>query len=150
SHGALVNLLAAIRDRPGLTAADTVLAVTTISFDMAVVDLLLPLAVGARVILARREEAADGAALMRLIARSGGDVVEVTPVPWQLLLGGVGEGGRGLGAVRGLSGGEALALDLAADLKAVTRSFWNLYGPTEITVYATAGPVDGGPVTIGR
>ena len=86
-HGALVNLLAAMRDRPGMTAADTVLAVTTISFDMAVVDLLLPLAVGARVILARREEAADGAALMRLIDRWGVDLVQVTPVTWQLLLG---------------------------------------------------------------
>ncbi|HBL29679.1 MAG TPA: non-ribosomal peptide synthetase, partial [Acidobacteria bacterium] len=148
-HGALVNLLAAIREEPGMTAADTVLAVTTISFDMAVVDLLLPLAVGARVVLARREEAGDGAALARLIESRDVDVVQVTPVTWQMLLAG---GGRAPSKVRGWSGGEALAPDLAAGLTAVTRSFWNLYGPTETTVYATAGPVEAGPgpVSIGR
>jgi amino acid adenylation domain-containing protein len=149
THRSLVNLLAAFRERPGMTAADTVLAVTTISFDMAVVDLLLPLAVGARVVLARREESADGAALAGLIARHGVDLVQVTPVTWQLLLGASPSGLQGL---RGLSGGEALAPDLAAGLAAATRSFWNCYGPTEATVYATAGRVDGspGPVPIGR
>ncbi len=152
THRSLVNLLAAFRERPGMSAADTVLAVTTISFDMAVIDLLLPLAVGARVVLASREEAADGAALRGLIARHDVGFVQVTPVTWQLLAGSLEERDQGLAGIRGLSGGEALAPDLAAGLVAVTRSFWNCYGPTETTVYSTAGLVDGspGPVPIGR
>jgi amino acid adenylation domain-containing protein len=148
-HRALVNLLASIRERPGLTAGDTLLAVTTISFDIAVVEIFLPLVVGARMVLARPEEAAEGAALARLIARSGATVLQATPATWQMLLSG---GEAALAPLRGICGGEALAPGLAAELAARTRSFWNLYGPTETTVWSTAQLVDGGggTVPIGR
>ncbi len=141
SHRGLVNFLAAMRSRPGLAATDTMLAITTISFDISTLEIFLPLAVGARLVLARREEAADGAVLAGLISRCGATVLQATPPTWQMLLSAT-EGADGVWrGLHGLCGGEALAPGLAAELVARTRSFWNLYGPTETTVWATVqGP----------
>jgi amino acid adenylation domain-containing protein len=152
SHRSVVNLLAAMGERPGLTAADTLLAVTTISFDISVLEIFLPLAVGARVVVAGREETAEGASLARLIARSGATVLQATPVTWQLLS--QHSGTALLAPLQGMCGGEALPPPAAAELAARTRSFWNLYGPTETTVWSTAQSVEpgsaGGTTPIGR
>src|SRR5581483_7731682 len=101
----------------------------------------LPLLVGARVVLASAEEAADGAVLAELLARSGATVLQATPVTWQMLLG---HDASALAPLRGICGGEALAPARAAELAARTRAFWNLYGPTETTVWSTGHRVTGG------
>src|SRR5262249_14695666 len=85
-HRAFINLLCSMRDEPGLSGSDTLVAVTTLSFDIAGLELFLPLIVGARVIIAGRETAADGHALMQLIESNEATVMQATPTTWRLLL----------------------------------------------------------------
>ncbi|HEX9941903.1 MAG TPA: amino acid adenylation domain-containing protein, partial [Thermoanaerobaculia bacterium] len=150
-HRALVNFLASMGQQPGLAEDDALLAVTTLSFDIAGLELLLPLLTGARVIVAPVEVVGDGAALARLLKDSGATVMQATPATWRLLLESGWQGDPGL---RVFCGGEALPRDLAERLLDKVGSLWNLYGPTETTIWSTAdlvrhgeGPVPlGGPI----
>ncbi|BAV34107.1 thioester reductase [Sulfuricaulis limicola] len=147
-HRALVNLLCAMRRQPGLTHEDTVVSVTTISFDMAVPDLFLPLIVGARLILAKEQEMADGAALFALLQRHQASFMQATPVMWQVLLE---AGWHGNPPLKMLCGGEAMPRHLAERLLQCDGELWNMYGPTETTVWSSALRVEAGtgPVPIG-
>ena len=147
-HGALVNFLSSMRERPGLSASDRLLAVTTLSFDIAGLELFLPLTTGAEIILAGREVAADGPRLAALAASSNATVMQATPATWRLLL----EAGWTPGPMKMLCGGEALPRDLAARLTQNGATLWNLYGPTETTIWSTAQEVTvaGGVESIGR
>jgi surfactin family lipopeptide synthetase A len=146
---AIVNFLLSMREQPGLTAQDRLLAVTTLSFDIAVLELFLPLIVGARVIMASRQMVADGAALLETIVHTGATVMQATPVTWRILLA---AGWQGSPKLKILTGGESLPLELAQQLLPNATALWNLYGPTETTVYSTACEVktDDKLVTIGR
>ncbi len=148
-HRALASFLHAMTLAPGLRAQDVLLAVTTLSFDIAGLELYLPLMVGARIELASREVAQDGAALARLIETSGATVMQATPATWRLLLAAGWSGRPGLTL---LCGGEALARDLADALLTRCSALWNLYGPTETTIWSTAERVGPGrgAVPIGR
>ncbi|MET0397982.1 MAG: amino acid adenylation domain-containing protein [Longimicrobiaceae bacterium] len=150
-HRSVVNFLHAMRERPGARAEDVVLALTTLGFDIAVLELFLPLVVGARVVIADRDDAADGARLAALLADEGVTVAQATPATWRLLLL---SGWTGSPGLRLLCGGEALPAELAGELRARAGELWNVYGPTEATVWATAHPVGaaerGDPVAIGR
>src|SRR6185295_900888 len=148
SHGALTNFLASMAEMPGIGAEDRLLAVTSLSFDIAGLELYLPLMVGGRVVLASREEAADGRRLQEMISESGITVLQATPATWRLLLESGWQGGEGLKA---LCGGEALSPVLAASLLERVGSLWNVYGPTETTVWSTVEEIRSeGPVSIGR
>ncbi|HVG11012.1 MAG TPA: amino acid adenylation domain-containing protein [Thermoanaerobaculia bacterium] len=130
-HGALVKFLESMRERPGLGVSDRLLAVTSLSFDIAGLELFLPLLVGAEVEIASRETAADG---RRLLARlDTATVLQATPSTWRLLLDSGWQGGRTLKA---LCGGEALPPALAAEISARAGSLWNMYGPTETTIWS--------------
>ncbi len=148
-HRAVVNFLTAMAHEPGLTAADTLLAVTTLSFDIAVLELYLPLVVGARVVIVSREVSADGRQLAAMLAATGATVLQATPVTWQLL---VAAGWSGQPGLTALCGGEALPPELAAALLARGCRLWNMYGPTETTVWSTVQRVDAadGPIPIGH
>jgi amino acid adenylation domain-containing protein len=148
-HRAAVNFLWSMRRQPGLTAEDTWLAVTTLSFDIAALELFLPLIVGARGIVAGRDLAANGAALAETLASAGVTVMQATPITWRLLLAAGWQGRPGLMI---LCGGEALPLDLAQQLLPRGASLWNLYGPTETTIWSTVCKIEPGDeiVTIGR
>jgi amino acid adenylation domain-containing protein len=139
THGAAVNFLHAMRERPGISPDDTLLAVTTLAFDISLLELLLPLTVGARVVVADRETAADPVALADLLASSGATVMQATPATWKMLVFAGWEGDRSL---RVLSGGEALPGAIADLLRERGLDLWNLYGPTETTVWSTVHPVD--------
>jgi amino acid adenylation domain-containing protein len=146
-HRAVVNFLASMTDRPGLREDDRLLAVTTLSFDIAVLELFGPLGVGAEVVLASREQAMDGEALKALLTEQRITLMQATPVTWRILLQ---AGWQGSAQIRVLCGGEALAADLAAGLLEVGGEVWNLYGPTETTVWSTCSKVERGvPVSIG-
>ncbi len=147
-HRALVNLLCAMWRQPGLTHEDTVVSVTTISFDMAVPDLFLPLILGAKLILAKERELADGAALFSLLQRHNATFMQATPVTWQLLLE---AGWHGHPPLKMLCGGEAMPRKLAERLLECGGELWNMYGPTETTVWSSALRVESGdgPVLIG-
>ncbi|HEX9766645.1 MAG TPA: amino acid adenylation domain-containing protein, partial [Nitriliruptorales bacterium] len=148
THHAVINFLTAMAGRPGLTADDRLLAVTTLAFDIAVLELLLPLTVGGEVIVADTASARDGTRLAALMARVAPTVMQATPSTWRMLLD---AGWRGAPDLRVLCGGEALPATLAAELGPVVRELWNMYGPTETTVWSTCGRValDDGRVTVG-
>jgi len=147
-HRSLAAFLQAMQRRPGLGEDDVLLAVTTLGFDIAGLELFLPLTVGARVVLADRATAADPARLARALERSGATVLQATPATWRMLLDAGWEGSAGLTA---LSGGEALGAELSERLRGRGGALWNLYGPTETTVWSTVQRVEApGSPPIGR
>ena len=147
SHQSLENLLASMAERPGLTPDDVLLAVTTVSFDISILELMLPLYVGARVVIATEEQAGDGRRLGPLRDEVEATVMQATPATWRMLLH---AGWSGRSGLRAWCGGEALTQDLAGQLAPLTASLWNLYGPTETCIWSTVSDVGDGPVNIGR
>jgi amino acid adenylation domain-containing protein len=149
SYRSLLNLLWSVRDWLNFKASDRLLAVSSISFDIAGADIWLPWVVGATTILAGREAAAEGMQLRNLIERHDITFMQATPVTWRLLLG---AGWRGKPNMRIVCTGEAMPRDLAAELVPMVRTMWNLYGPTETTIWSTGYLVEDGeaPVLIGR
>jgi amino acid adenylation domain-containing protein len=148
-HRGVVNCLCSFQKTPGLTEEDVLLAVTTLSFDIACVEIFLPLSVGARLVLVPREEASDGDRLLSRLNSSGTTVMQATPATWQLLLR---SGWSGTPGLKVFSGGEAMSVELARQLRARADSVWNLYGPTESTIWSSLHRVDADedPVSIGR
>ena len=150
-HRALVNFLTAMQAAPGIQTGDVLLSVTTPSFDIFGLEVYLPLVTGARVEIASYESTVDADALAGALEHSGATLMQATPATWQMLVSGGWRGQRGLKA---LCGGEALTPTLAAQLRERTASLWNLYGPTETTIWSTVERVDvqtlDGAVSIGR
>ena len=148
SHRAVVNFLTAMSRQPGLNHDDVLLAVTSLSFDIAGLELYLPLITGARLVLASREETMDGALLLEKLLQSGATAMQATPTTWRLL---VAAGWEGTAPLKVLCGGEALPNDLAPELTKRSAEVWNLYGPTETTIWSTVQRLDHErDVTIGR
>ncbi|NOK21667.1 non-ribosomal peptide synthetase, partial [Corallococcus carmarthensis] len=147
-HGAVARFLAALRETTGMSSKDVLVAVTTLSFDIAVLELFLPLSVGGQVVIASRDIAVDGARLAGLLQQRGATVLQATPSTWRLLLE---TDWRGPG-LTALTGGEALPRELAESLLQRCGVLWNVYGPTETTVWSTAHAVASGmgSVPIGR
>lgn len=144
-HRPAVNFLNSMAIAPGLTANDRLLAVTTISFDIAVLELYLPLLVGAQIILSTREIATDAAQLSGLMVQAGATVMQATPATWRMLFAGGWQGHTGL---KMLCGGEAMTRELADQLLARGGELWNMYGPTETTVWSAAYRVEAGEGSI--
>ena len=147
-HRALVNLLCTMRERPGIEASDVLLSVTTVSFDIAALELFLPLIVGARLVIATAAQTVDGAELLALLERERATILQATPVTWELL---IEAGWHGTPGLKMLCGGEALSRRLANQLLQRGSQLWNMYGPTETTIWSSAyrvGPGTG-PVPIG-
>jgi amino acid adenylation domain-containing protein len=134
THGNVVNFLNSMAREPGLTSADTLLAVTTISFDIAGLELYLPLYVGGCVAIVDRETAGDGDRLMAALRLHQATVMQATPATWRLL---IAAGWKGSPKFRGFCGGEPLPVDLAGPLLTRVGELWNLYGPTETTIWST-------------
>ena len=149
AHGAVVNFLSSMQAEPGLTAADTLLAVTTLSFDIAGLELYLPLSVGARVVIVSRETAIDGVVLAENLVKSGATIMQATPTTWRMLLE---TGWQGSDHLKILCGGEALSPELATELLPRCSSLWNMYGPTETTIWSSIYKVEtvNGQIPIGR
>ena len=148
SHRALANLLVSMREAPGFSAGRSLLAVTTLSFDIAALELFLPLMSGGEIILASRDEARDPLALRTLIEDAGPDVMQATPATWRAL---IEAGWLGAPGLTILCGGEALSRGLADALLARCGALWNMYGPTETTIWSTVSPIEAdGPIGIGR
>ena len=147
-HIAVVNFLLSMQKEPGITAEDTLLAVTTLSFDISVLELFLPLTVGARIVLADQHTTSDGQALLHLIRSCGATIMQATPATWHLLF------AAGLNRplpLKILCGGENLPPGLARQLCSVSTSVWNLYGPTETTIWSTCAKIEpDAPITAGR
>ncbi len=134
-HRNLTNFIATMQKRPGFSADDVLLAVTTVAFDIAGLELWLPLTTGASLILASREEIVDARRLMNVLEDPLVTVMQATPSTWQMLLA---AGWAGNPRLKILCGGEALAGSLANELLPRAASVWNLYGPTETTIWSSA------------
>jgi amino acid adenylation domain-containing protein len=148
-HRAVVNFLTSMAREPGLTSDDVLVAVTTLSFDIAVLELQLPLTLGATVVIATYDETIDGPALGSLLEKHRATVMQATPVTWRLLLK---AGWTRRTPFKALVGGETMPNDLADQLIACGVELWNMYGPTETTVWSTCTRISdtSNGITIGR
>ncbi|RIK32674.1 MAG: non-ribosomal peptide synthetase [Anaerolineae bacterium] len=133
-HHSVVNFLMSMRDKPGLAEHDILLSVTTLSFDIAALEIFLPLTTGAMVELVSRETATDGTKLLAALEKSGATIMQATPVTWRML---IEAGWQGSDDLKILCGGEALAIGLAHQILDHCRELWNMYGPTETTIWST-------------
>ncbi|MCF1750135.1 non-ribosomal peptide synthetase [Mariniradius sediminis] len=133
-HGNLLNFLVSMQQEPGLSAGETLLAITTVSFDIAGLELFLPLIAGATVLLASSEQAKDGRALLQLMEQHQIGMMQATPATWRML---ILAGWSKSPAFKLLCGGEALSEDLAEKLIERVGPFWNVYGPTETTIWSS-------------
>ena len=138
-HRNVVNFLNTMRQKPGMNADDVLLAVTTLSFDIAGLELYLPLTVGAKVVIASKDEAQDGSLLMPMMSKHQVSVMQATPATWRMLLDLSWSGDRKL---KILCGGEALPHDLAEQLLPRCSALWNMYGPTETTIWSSIYKVE--------
>ncbi|MFF0524657.1 non-ribosomal peptide synthase/polyketide synthase [Actinomadura nitritigenes] len=149
-HRSLHNLLASMSRRPGVDGSDVLLAVTTAGFDIAGLEIWLPLLTGARLAIASSRAAAAPGELAAEIGRRAVTVLQATPATWRML---VDDGWPGAPGLRALCGGEAVPAELAGQILDRTAELWNMYGPTETTIWSTCRRIDdpadvtlGGPV----
>ena len=146
-HRALTNFLWSMAREPGCGPGDTLLALTTVCFDISGLELYLPLITGATVEILPAEDARDGLRLREALEASAATVVQATPATWSMLLA---AGWRGDTRLKVLCGGEALPAGTAEALLAGNQEVWNLYGPTETTIWSAACRLAPGErVTIG-
>ncbi|MFD0793905.1 amino acid adenylation domain-containing protein [Mucilaginibacter litoreus] len=146
-HHSLVNIMLSFQKKPGITPDDKVLAVATISFDIAGIDLYLPLTSGAQIILADSITAKDGRALLDIVRNQGVTILQATPYTWRMMLE---VGWDDYLPIKVFCGGEAMAKDLAERLVPRSKEVWNLYGPTETTIYSIIKQItDANDITIG-
>jgi len=134
THENLVNFLASMQRQPGITVDDVLLAVTTLSFDIAGLEIYLPLITGAQLVVASRNESLDGRLLLHLMRRHSATIMQATPVTWRML---IEAGWQGNDHLKILCGGEAMPADLAAQLLPRCAELWNMYGPTETTIWSS-------------
>ncbi|MDO9551820.1 amino acid adenylation domain-containing protein [Rhodonellum sp.] len=149
SHQNLINFLLSMQIAPGISQEDQLLAVTTVSFDIAGLELFLPLISGAKVVLADAETSKDGRGLVELIERERITMMQATPATWRMMLH---SSWKKHLPIKVLCGGEALPQDLALELFQNADSLWNVYGPTETTIWSLVKEIKdpNGPITIGR
>lgn len=148
-HGAVLNFLYSMKDTPGFKVGDSVLAVTTLSFDIAVLELFLPSLFGGTVVVADHRITSDGIEMGKALQRYSIDLLQATPATWRLLLSANWEGKKDL---KILCGGEPLPADLVAPLLSRCGELWNMYGPTETTVWSSVFQIKSAdaPILIGR
>ncbi|WP_107666521.1 non-ribosomal peptide synthetase [Cyanothece sp. BG0011] len=148
SHQAIVNFLWSMAQQPGINPHDVLLSVTTLSFDIAGLEIFLPLITGAKVVLVSGETAMDGVALSEKIDQCHASIMQATPATWQML---IDAGWKGKKDLKILCGGEALSQTLAKDLLIKSGELWNMYGPTETTVWSMIQKIESADnITIGR
>lgn len=134
---------------PGINENDKLLAVTTLSFDISVLEIFLPLSKGATVVVASASDITDGAALIDLIEKHHITFLQATPSLWNFMLA---SGWKGNKKLKGICGGETLSSRLVSQIISKVREFWNFYGPTETTVWSTGMKISdsNSPILIGK
>jgi len=148
-HRGVSNVVQSFEQLLGMGAEDVLVATTTLSFDIHVLELMTPLQAGARLVIASDEEAQDPGVLMGLLERSGTTIYQATPVRYRMLLD---AGWRGKEQLQLLCGGERMTRELADQLLSCCDRLWNVYGPTETTVWSSAARIeaDGQAITVGK
>ncbi|SMP28098.1 polyketide synthase [Flavobacterium hercynium] len=149
THKNLINFLYSMAIIPGITAEDRLLSITTISFDIAGLELFLPLLNGATVVFADYETTRDGQLLLQLLQQKEITILQATPTTWQVLLD---SGWENPLSLKALCGGEPLSLNLAQQLLSRCDTLWNMYGPTETTIWSAIKQIQATDaiITIGK
>jgi amino acid adenylation domain-containing protein len=150
-HRPVVNFLCSMASEPGITQEDRLLALTSLTFDISVLEMLLPLTVGAAVVVGSLELAMDGRAIAKELDDERITIMQATPTSWTML---IRSGWKGRAELKALCGGEPMSRHLAQDLLHRVTELWNLYGPTETTIWsstyrissATSTPTLGRPI----
>lgn len=148
-HHSLTNFLCSMQKKPGIHGADKLLAVTTISFDISGLELYLPLISGAELLLTDSETSKDGRELLDLIRREKVSIMQATPSTWRMMLE---SNWTEKLELKALCGGEALPKDIAELLLTKCSSLWNMYGPTETTIWSALKEIRNTdePISIGK
>jgi amino acid adenylation domain-containing protein len=147
-QSAIVNMLTSVRQITGFGPSDRILGLTTLSFDISVVEMMLPLTTGGSIRLVSQDDALDSRRLREIVEGSHVNFLQATPATWRML---VQTGWRGAAGLKAITGGESLSRELADQLLDCVDTLWNMYGPTETTVYSTAVKIERNTlVTIGR
>jgi amino acid adenylation domain-containing protein len=148
-HEAVVNFIYSMAKNPGLSSTDKMLAVTTLSFDISILELLLPISFGGMVVIAKTEEVIQGKKLMSIIEQNSITILQATPATWNIL---IKSGWAGNSSLVALCGGEALTPSLMEQLYPRVKTLWNMYGPTETTVWSTCYKIEDPkkPVLVGK
>lgn len=148
THRSVLNLLYAVEAEIGINSGDRLLAITTLTFDIAVLELLLPLMSGATLIIGERDDAVDGMRLLEVLRAKNISVLQATPVTWRMLLN---AGFDSSYRLKMLCGGEVWGREMADRLLSGGGRLWNMYGPTETTIWSAVNEVsrNSGPITIG-
>lgn len=148
THRNMVNFLVSMQQEPGIKETDRLLAITTISFDIAGLEMFLPLTAGAQVVIADAESTKDGRLLLKLVEDEHINIMQATPTTWQMMLD---SGWSKHYDLKILCGGEPLPQKLAAELLSRSNELWNMYGPTETTIWSTAKRIKNAdtPITVG-
>ncbi|WP_133054522.1 non-ribosomal peptide synthetase, partial [Niastella populi] len=139
AHRSVVNFLNSMRSKPGITANDLLFAVTTCSFDIAVLEMFLPLISGACVYMAGYDTLSDPQRIIKKLEETGPTIIQATPSFYQMLFD---SGWEGNGALKVLCGGDLLSEAVAEKLLQHCRELWNMYGPTETTIWSTTGKIE--------
>ncbi|MDM9630301.1 non-ribosomal peptide synthetase [Robiginitalea aurantiaca] len=149
THGNLVNFLHSMQREPGIEETDRLLSITTISFDIAGLELFMPLLKGATVVLTSEENSRDSRLLMDVMKEEEITVMQATPTTWQMLLD---AGWQKPLPIKALCGGEALPMSLAKSILERVEELWNMYGPTETTIWSAVKQVlkSDDLITVGR
>ena len=140
SQGALWNLLNSLIARPGFSVSDRFIGLTTLSFDIAVLEIWLPLFLGASSVIVDKRDSQDGRAISRIVDEKGVTVVQATPSSWNLMLASNWQGNK---RIKAIAGGEPLRPELVEQLLPIVGELWNGYGPTEATVYTMFKKIEG-------
>ena len=148
-HRAVVSFLLSMRDKPGFSETDKLLSVTTLSFDISVLEVFLPLVTGGSLVLVSHQVASDGKLLSDSLVRYNPSVMQATPVTWLILLE---SGWQSHGPIKALIGGEPLPAELCNRLLVQGVEVWNMYGPTETTIWSTVKKMESSQkkISIGR
>jgi amino acid adenylation domain-containing protein len=147
THKSVVNFLNSMTKKPGFKEGDTLLAVTTLSFDISILELFLPIINGGKTIIASKDIVANGEQLLHTLKKHRVNVMQATPTTWRLL---IEAGWNGNKNFKVLCGGESLSIDLAEKLLSCSDNVWNMYGPTETTVWSACHKLEqDGKVLIG-
>jgi amino acid adenylation domain-containing protein len=148
-HHSVVNFLKSMSKVPGIEESDKLLAVTTLSFDISVLEIFLPLLKGATIVVAGTEDISDGMALAKILDSENITFLQATPATWTLLMN---SGWKGNRKMKALCGGEAISSRLVKELLPAVDSLWNMYGPTETTVWSTCYQIKDTdqPVLVGK
>ncbi|PKM52637.1 MAG: hypothetical protein CVV02_00435 [Firmicutes bacterium HGW-Firmicutes-7] len=143
----LTNYLWFVVESQGFTEKDKFMALTTICFDISLCELFANLIKGGQVEILPTEMQRDPYLLMEKIENNWTTAIQATPATWEMLLS---VGWNKKLPLKIYCGGEAMSPELAEKLIPRCSELWNIYGPTEATIWSSIHHIKSTAITIGH